>query len=237
MFWSSVVEGFRLLRHVEIWAGAISVVGIFLLALLGVPALAKRMGVGFVGCLTTVFTLALLPSILNAIYFAFVLPLTLGGAATTPRDVVGAHLGTIVYAGLAAAGAAFLIRLAPFLPRPGKSAFAAFAQGLIIARMLLDSPFGDAAGVPSIAVRFPNFGLLLAYLATALALGYVIWAPSLIEEKIRKGQPVVLEESGEKAGKKKRPSALAFATIPVSAVAGYLPVFMYLQYLQALRLP
>lgn len=156
MFWSSVVEGFRLLRHVEIWVGAISVVGIFLLALLGIPRLAKRMGVGFVGC---------------------------------------------------------------------------------IARMLLDSPFGNAAGVPSVAVRFPSFGLLPAYLATALALGYLIWAPSLIEERIQKRKPVVLDESGEKANNKKPPSALSFATIPVSTVAGYLPVFMYLQYLLAVRLP
>jgi hypothetical protein len=235
MFWSSVVEGFRLLRHVEIWVGAISVAGIFLLALIGIPALAKRMGVGFIGCLTTVFTLALLPSILNAIYFAFILPLTLGGAAMTPSDVVSAHLGTIVNAGLVAAGAGLLIRLAPLLPRPGKSSFAVFAQGLIIARMLLDSPFGDAAGVPSVTVRFPSFWLLLAYLATALVIGYLIWAPSLIEEKLRKRQPVVLEETGEKAGTTKRPSALSFATIPVSTVAGYLPVFMYLQYLLAVR--
>lgn len=237
MFWSSVIEGFRLLRHVEIWLGAILVGGLFLAFLLGVPALAKRAGARFMGCLTTVFSIALLPSILNAIYLAFVLPLILGAAATTPGAVVGAHLGTVLYAGLAAAGVGFLIHLAPFLPRHGRSAFSTFAQGLIIARMLLDSPFGDAAGVPSVAVRFPSFWLLLAYLAMGLALAYLIWTPSLIQERIRKRQPVVLEEGGETAGKKRPPSALSFATIPVSTVASYLPVFMYLQYLLAVRLP
>jgi hypothetical protein len=237
MFWSSVIEGFRLLRHVEIWLGAILVGGLFLAFLLGVPALAKRAGARFMGCLTTVFSIALLPSILNAIYFAFVLPLILGAAAMTPSGVVGAHLGTILYAALAAAGVGFLIHFAPFLPRHGRSAFSTFAQGLIIARMLLDSPFGDAAGVPAVAVRFPSFWLLLAYLATGLALAYLIWTPSLIQEKLRKRQPVVLDEGGEKAGKKRPPSALSFATIPVSTVAAYLPVFMYLQYLLLARLP
>ncbi len=77
-------------------------------------------------------------------------------------------------------------------------------------------------------MRFPGFGLLLNYIAVALVIALVLATPAWIERLLRKR--AVKEQDGKKAGKR-RPGFLQVVTGPVAIVAGYLPVFMYLQYL------
>ena len=240
MFWSSVHGGLRLLHHPEIWVGALAVVAALVLSLVAVNILATRTGCALLGCLTVAVGAALLPAFLNAVYYAFVLPIVLGGASTTPSGVVGAHLGRVAHAGLVAAGVGILISLIPFFKGPFRSAFTSFAQGVIIARALIESPFRDAAGLPAVTVRFPGFGLLMGYLAVAVALSLVFGAPTWIRKLQKKRRKVVVQEGdGTEAGRKRRPppSLLEIITSPLAIVAGYLPVFMYLQYLAATRAP
>ena len=95
MFWTSVIEGLRLLRHPEIWIGALGVIGVFFLLLFGVAQLAKVARAGCAAWLGIMLGVVLLPSILTACFYAFLLPIILGGGSITSPDVVGAHVGTI----------------------------------------------------------------------------------------------------------------------------------------------
>lgn len=139
MFWTSIVEGFRLLRHPEIRIGALGVTAVFLLTLFMVGKLAKSTRAGCAGVLAIVLGMVLLPSIFTAFFYAFLLPIILGRSSISPLDAVVAHIWPITQAGLTAAGVGLLIFLVPFIMRP---------QGRVLGVRAGRDHHADAHGLP-----------------------------------------------------------------------------------------
>ena len=213
-FWGSVGGGFTLLSYWQVWVAAVTVAAATVGFQVAVASQAKSGGDGTpspAGCLTLVIGGSVVQGLALSAAFTWLLPLIVGRSYTMPVDVITSNLGAIVVAGLIGMAAVILVSLVPAIGR--SDTLAAFAQGVVVCRVLTGSSVQAGISYPGL---LPSLGFVA--IAAAFAAVAVV-ATAILAMSLRQADDQDMPH----------PIALV-AGVAVRIVSGFLPVFMYMRY-------
>lgn len=174
MFWLSVLEGFYILRHWQIWVAILFYVAITMtfLFLIGIFSGSKESGGRIVtGCITYIIGGSLLHAFLMSIMIIVLLPILLGKSEMISLNLIKPLLFPLFKLGLFAFIIVTFLSIIPFIGAfIGHSpSIQAFLEGIIIFRGLTDPiiyDFLEKSGFSNITV-YPNFWLTIGFLIIA----------------------------------------------------------------------
>lgn len=225
MFFQSVIQGFNIFTHWQVWVAIIMYVAIYFAYLISLNTFFNKDDTNaniVVGCLVYTFGELLIHAFLMGSMIAFLLPILLGGTSATPVLVVISSLWSIIKIGLFATIAVMIIGFIPpfgqMISRtPGVQAF---LEGLIIFRIFSSQIIYQLQTTSPIdVIIYPGFWATIGFIIIALALvTIVIIVLTFISVYLE--NTVIGELMPEVLG-------------PIIGVlSGFLPLFMYSTYVR-----
>jgi hypothetical protein len=223
VFWESIIEGFKVLAHWQVWVAVliyllINLSFLFIIAMVvGQKESGGRMATG---CLFQMFGGTILHGALMGFLVAFLLPLMLGGNSTLPLSYFPSLLWPLFKVGLIAIIAVTLLCFIPLIGHfisesPGVQAF---LEGVIIFRLISSSTVEEVLSITHISGNiYPGFltslGFLIISGISVYAIVFIISLLSTYFEGTTTGEllPIVIGP--------------AFGVI-----GGIIPLFMYSSY-------
>jgi hypothetical protein len=161
---------------------------------------------------------------MTAVYFAYTLPLVLGGDLPLPLSTLVANSGTIALAGLLGMMAYLLSALLPFVGR--SHAVATFIGGVVVCRLLAGEALQTIAVETGQRLVYPDVWASIGFLAIAVVFSHVAVSLASLPWVPRVAASPRYHDDEETD----LPPTAAVVLPAVGMVGGTLPVFMYIRY-------
>lgn len=222
MFWSSVLHGFKVLAHWEVWLalvlyGVATFVWLWLIGrVLGGGESGKRQ---VAGCFVHAIGGTLYQGLLQTLLVVWLMPIMLGGDDAIDLSYVPSFIGPLVFAAIISTVVVFFLTIVPLVGSllentPGLDTF---LQGMIIFRLFSASYLSQVSGDSGGSV-YPGFWHSAGYVLVALVATWTLMLSlSALAHRFSKSE----EES----------EGVLFLLAPsLLKLAGLLPLFMYAGY-------